>query len=436
MKKNKGYILGAGVTGLSAGYASGLKIFEQNDFPGGICASYYRRPGENFLYRHEPAGHDAYRFEIGGGHWLFGATPEVCGFIRKFAKFEKYIRRSGVLFKKFDRIVPYPIQNHVYFFPEAIRKKVIREISASHSDKHEFMQKWLKGYFGKTLCDLFFYPFHELYTSGLYKKIAPQDQYKIPVDKKLIRKGFKGITPNVGYNSCFLYPDRGLDAMIRKMGAGCNIEYKKRLVKVDLTKKRIFFSDGDCIPYDYLVSTLPLNRMLEISGVKSGFRAAPYTSVLVLNIAADKNKCCPSEHWLYIPKSKCGFHRVGFYSNVSESFLPQGQSKKDGMVSIYVEKSFLPWKKPSKEEISRLKHSIVRELQDWNFIGATRIVDATWIDTAYTWEYPGSRWKSEALSFLRDFDIYQAGRYGKWKFQGIAESIIDGRAVAKELLKK
>jgi protoporphyrinogen oxidase len=176
--------------------------------------------------------------------------------------------------------------------------------------------------------------------------------------------------------------------------------------------------------------------MLEISGVKAGFRAAPYTSVLVLNIAADKNKCCPSEHWLYIPKSKCGFHRVGFYSNVSESFLPQGHSKKDGMVSIYVEKSFLPWKKPSKEEISRLKHSIVRELQDWNFIGATRIVDATWIDTAYTWEYPGSRWKSEALSFLRDFDIYQAGRYGKWKFQGIAESIIDGRAVAKELLKK
>ena len=43
--KNDRIILGAGVTGLSAGVVSGLAVFEAEAFPGGLCSSYYIRPG-------------------------------------------------------------------------------------------------------------------------------------------------------------------------------------------------------------------------------------------------------------------------------------------------------------------------------------------------------------------------------------------------------
>src|SRR5208282_195224 len=64
----RGLILGGGVTGLAAGVASAFPIFEATEVPGGICSSYYMRPGDHQRLMRAPAGADAYRFEIGGGH--------------------------------------------------------------------------------------------------------------------------------------------------------------------------------------------------------------------------------------------------------------------------------------------------------------------------------------------------------------------------------
>jgi hypothetical protein len=69
---------------------------------------------------------------------------------------------------------------------------------------------------------------------------------------------------------------------------------------------------------------------------------------------------------------------------------------------------------------------VVEELRDWGFIEGAEAVHPTWIDVAYTWSWPGSRWVAEALLMLEDKGIYQIGRYGRWRFQGIADSIRDG----------
>ena len=58
-------------------------------------------------------------------------------------------------------------------------------------------------------------PFHELYTAGLYKRIAPQDGYKSPVDLALTVQGAFGDAKSVGYNVSYLYPEGGLDGLTR-----------------------------------------------------------------------------------------------------------------------------------------------------------------------------------------------------------------------------
>lgn len=60
----RNYILGGGVTGLSAGLKIGLPVFEAMSDPGGICSSYYVRPGESTRLAEAPVDGEAYRFEI------------------------------------------------------------------------------------------------------------------------------------------------------------------------------------------------------------------------------------------------------------------------------------------------------------------------------------------------------------------------------------
>jgi len=54
------------------------------------------------------------------------------------------------------------------------------------------------------------------------------------------------------------------------------------------------------------------------------------------------------------------------------------------------------------------------------------VADPTWVDVAYTWRWPGSRWREEALTMLEARGIFPVGRFARWRFQGIADSVRDG----------
>jgi len=420
-------ILGAGMTGLAAGRASGGVVYEASDAPGGICSSYYMAPGDT--ERH-PSRHreDAYRFELGGGHWIFGGDAAVLSLIDRLGGSRRYERRSAVYFPDEKLRVPYPLQNHLHHLGSDVAARALAEM-ASGAGPAVTMQQWLERSFGRTLCDLFFDPFHALYTDGLYTRIAPQDGYKSPVDLRTAMAGaFAGTSP-VGYNATFVYPTVGLDGLARGLAAGCQVEYGRRAVSIDPRRRELGFADGSSVGYRRLISTLPLNRALEIAGLDAG-PPDPFTAVLVLNIGARRQPTTPDDHWVYLPTTRAGFHRVGFYSNVDASFLPP--RGREPRVSLYVERVYAG-ARPDDAATARYAAEVVAELQDWGFIGEVEVLHPTWIDVAYTWAWPGSRWRSEALRVLEDNGITQVGRYGRWLFQGIADSIRDGLFVGAAL---
>jgi hypothetical protein len=69
-------------------------------------------------------------------------------------------------------------------------------------------------------------------------------------------------------------------------------------------------------------------------------------------------------------------------------------------VSIYVERAYLPKHRPSPQEQATYIQGVVRELQDFGYIGDIEVVDPTWIEVAYTWSWPQSQWRSQALRKL------------------------------------
>ena len=428
MNNSNVLILGAGMTGLAAGWSSGLPIYEAAEEPGGICSSYYVCPGDHTRLHQVPADGEAYRFEIGGGHWIFGGDPAVLRLIQRLAPVKRYSRRSSVYLPDSDCFVPYPLQNHLRYLRPEVAAQSLAEIVAGLRSQAEVrtLAEWLEKSFGPTLGELFFYPFHELYTAGLYRRIAPQDAYKSPVNLNLAIRGAFSDAPAVGYNTTFIYPEEGLNVLSQCLAAGCNVHYGKRVVYIDPRKREVHFEDGTAWVYETLISTLPLNRMLDMTQLSVNAETDPSTAVLVVNIGAVKGPRCPEDHWLYVPQSRAGFHRVGFYSNVDPSFLPMSRRKRGDAVSIYVEKAYPDGVRPSAAEMSVIGEQIVAELQEWGWIETAEVVDPTWIDVAYTWSWPGSTWKTEALRLLDEHNIVQVGRYARWVFQGIADSLRDG----------
>jgi protoporphyrinogen oxidase len=419
------FILGGGVTGLAAGYASGLPILEMAETPGGICSSYYLRSGSQALLSRLPDDAEAYHFERGGGHWIFGGDPFVLRLIEKLTPVKRYSRRSSVYFQDKNLYVPYPLQNHLRALDPDIATQALAEI-ALPAAPFSTLKEWLEQSFGATLCDLFFYPFHDLYTAGLYEKIAPQDAYKSPINFKAVAKGALQTVDPVGYNSTFIYPEAGLNTLAKQLANHCKIHYGQQVSLIDTEAKQIEFVDGSAQPYETLISTLPLNQMLALTQLELEEPADPYTSVLVLNIGAARGKACPDDHWLYNLKTQSGFHRVGFYSNVDRSFLPASARSQNHKASLYIERAFLGGEKPDALAIQNYQEAVIQELQSWDFIGEIEVIDPTWIEVAYTWSWPGSTWKQKALKCLEAQQIYQVGRYGRWIFQGIADSIKEG----------
>lgn len=420
-------ILGAGMTGLAAGMSSGCPVLEAVDHPGGICLSYYMRAGSAQPLWEAPEDGEAYRFENGGGHWIFGGDPTVLRFIGRLTPVRRYARQSSVFFPRSQTYVPYPLQNHLRCLDRETAVAALDEMARAPG-RVATMEDWLREYFGPTLAELFFTPFHELYTAGLYRAIAPQDSYKSPVDLSLALRGAFDDAPAVGYNTTFIYPEGGLNLLARRMAAACAVEYGRRVVEVDVADRRVSFADGTAKRFGTLLSTLPLNTMMEMAGLSVAARPDPHTSVLVLNIGAQRGARCPDDHWLYLPESDSGFHRVGFYSNVDRSFLPKSARDSGDKVSIYVERAYPGGERPGDQEIGAYSEAVVAELRHWGFIADAEVVHPTWIDVAYTWSWPGSAWRRQALAALEGVGVYQVGRYARWGFQGIADSIRDGFA--------
>ena len=416
-------ILGAGMTGLSAGIATGLPVYEARSTPGGICSSYYMKAGDATRYTSPDHKAGYYRFEYGGGHWIFGGDPELLTFIEQYTPLKKYARSSAVYLPDRDQYIPYPLQYHLAHVDEATRAQALGELDQNNNREITSMADWVRTQFGQTLSDFFFAPFHELYTAGLWTRIRPQDNYKTPIDKQLVALGAKEKTPDVGYNAVFVYPEAGLDELALNMAAVCDVRYGHEVVHIDVNKKMVHFANNVRRKYDRIYSTLPLNHMVRMTGITVSQPPDPHSSVLVLNIGAERGPDCPDAHWIYVPRSRSGFHRVGYYSNVDLHFVPEADAS---LASLYIERAFLPTEKPPAQELAHYKREVENELREWGMIGTVHVNDATWIDVAYTWSWPGSTWIDEAIGQLEAHGITMLGRYGRWHFQGIAASIREG----------
>jgi protoporphyrinogen oxidase len=192
------------------------------------------------------------------------------------------------------------------------------------------------------------------------------------------------------------------------------------------------FADGGEATYNTLLSSLPLNELLqrvkscpdEIQNLQRGLR---YISVININLGVDRERIS-DYHWVYFPESVYPFYRVGFLNNLSPHMAPKGASV------LSVEISYPPSNPPSLENV---REQTLATLISCGILrrGDKILAEKTiLIKHAYViYDRFRSRHLPRIMQFLRSNHICPLGRYGRWEYATMEDAILQGKEAAEAL---
>lgn len=426
-------ILGAGLTGLSAAYHLEKKgffnyaLFEQDATVGGLCRS-TEQDGFTFDYT---------------GHLMHVSDDYFRSFISNHVGFEHFneiIRRSFVYSQ--GVYTRYPYQINLYGLPPKTIAHCIEEFvnrPAASATPRSFVA-WVLKNFGKGFGEHFFFPYQEKLFSYDVKKLTsswtgrfvPQTS----LHEMIIGAVRDTIDQEIGYNARFFYPKRGgiffwIDKLYHQIHNPVYTHY--RATAIDLNNKVIRFSNGHEETFKQLITTIPLDKFLNIIQERphtNFIRAKKHllcNSVVNFNIGINRPNLS-NKHWIYYPEKQYPFYRIGFYHNFSQHLVPPGCS------SLYGEFSYL--NNPTQEIAEKLTLARAHAQQLFG-ISDNEIVTEKVITIPHAYVIFNT-WRDKnvpaLLSSLEEESIYSIGRYGAWKYSSMQEGFLDGKHIVDRLV--
>jgi protoporphyrinogen oxidase len=424
-------IIGAGLTGLSTAYHlekrkfNNFKIFEKENESGGLCRS-VKQDGFTFDYT---------------GHLLHINDPYFEKFIKEtinIKNMNSIVRRSFIY--SHGKFTNYPFQiNLKGLDPEIIADCIEGYIKRKPCKKqNKSFYDWALENFGIAIAKNFFIPFqNKIFDHDIKKITSTWTGRFVPKTslRQMIIGAIKDPENSVGYNSNFYYPKKdGINSWITNIKKKIKTEIKinHEVAKINIKNKEILFTNGHVENYDHLVTTMPLDILLEkiekdsSSGLKNAKKHLLCNSVVNFNLGISRN--ISDKHWIYFPENQFPFYRIGFPHNFSNNMAPQNCSSLYGEFS-YLNKSKIDITQKLKESLKQTKKLL--DLQE-NEILTEKTIN---ISHAYViYDFWRERNLPKILTMLEKYDIHSIGRYGQWKYSSMQEAILDGKSITKKIL--
>ncbi|MBL4707957.1 MAG: FAD-dependent oxidoreductase [Flavobacteriales bacterium] len=422
---HKYLIIGAGPTGMGAAYRlkelgeTDFKIIEAHAHVGGLATTF--RDEKGFLW------------DI-GGHVQFSHYNYFDELMLKAIKKENWLnhqRESWVWMR--NRFIPYPFQNNIKYLPKEDLWKALEGLisNASSSKKEELknFEDWIFQSFGEGIANIFMKP----YNYKVWAYPPSQMNYKW-IGERVATVDLKRITENVifdkedrswGPNNTFQFPLEGGTGQIWNNVADLiGKEYfslNKRLTQLDPIKKRLFFQDGTEATYEYLLSTIPIDKLSSMctKHIKEDISVTSrlkHSSSHIIGIGLKgrvteelKTKC-----WMYFPENNCPFYRVTVFSNYSPNNVPDPEV----YWSLMTETSESPEKLVNRDG---LIEETIQGLLNTGLIQSRDQIVSKWHYTA-EYGYPTPSLERDqvirsVIPTLEQYDIYSRGRFGAWLYE-------------------
>lgn len=424
----KTVIIGAGLAGLSAGYHAQLKnleyeLYESDALVGGCCRTIER---DGFLFDYS-------------GHLLHLKDPYFQGLVRELlADNLNIINRNAVIYSH-GAFTRYPFQANLFGLPADVVKECLLEFVKSYygnedlpTKEYRTFQDWIVAKLGEGIGRHFMFPYNEkLWTVPTEEMTCEWLSEYVPKPNldDVFNGAFEDQSKGFGYNASFWYPQRGgIQALCDALAARVlNIHLNECVIAIDPATKKVSFASGRSTSYGNLVSTMPLNKLVEkLEGpvpedVKAASRQLRHNSVLIVSLGV-KGDDLTDKHWIYLPEKTFTAYRVGVYSNFSSALVPAGTT------SFYVEIGY--------QQVWNVdKNAMVRKaLEEMVEIGLIRslddilVKDVVDLECAYViYDQNQSKSRKTIMDYLQQHDIVSIGRYGNWEYSGMEEAMMQGK---------
>ena len=417
-------IIGAGPTGLGAGYRlkelgyKNFRIFERSPYVGGLATSF--KDSEGFTW------------DI-GGHVMFSHYDYYTKLFDTLMgdQYQENMRECWV--RMFDTWVPYPFQNNIRYLPrevcyECLSGLIEAQTQRDHKSARNF-EEFIYAVFGDGIAKHFMIPYNFkvwAHPARLMNKEWIGERVAV-VD---INRALKNVILEEedyawGPNNQFKYPLFG--------GTGefyarfhpvlkDHITLNAEVEFIDVKKKQILFSDGEVVRYDDLISAVPLDRLCNdyMNGavpesVKTAAANLRHSGGYMVGIGI-KQPCPSTKSWMYFPEANSPFYRVTYLSNYSKYMTPDAAQ----YYSLLCETSYSEFKPVRgttivEDTIQGLINSGMLREED------RRDIVSTWVYNA-TYSYPTPTVERDAIlsrtiPWLERNDVYSRGRFGMWKYE-------------------
>ncbi|MGA3092596.1 MAG: FAD-dependent oxidoreductase [Terriglobales bacterium] len=424
MASKKIVIIGAGPTGLGAGYRleelgyDNWVMYEKSDRVGGHATSHVDEHG--FVWDE-------------GGHVIFSHYPYFDQLIDTVLGKEVHerIRESWIV--RGDSWVPYPFQSNLRYLPTEVQVSCLvgaAEAAARGSGAAAGnFRDWILATFGQGIADAFMFPYNsKVWTTPL------EQMSKGWIADRVAVLDFKRLLENVLYqrddvawgpNSKFKFPlHGGTGEIYRRMAARfpAKIRFQKALAEIDLGRRRISFADGTGDDYDVLISTAPLdlftqmirprdNRLLDAAD------GLAHNNLLVVGLGL-KKKIETGRCWIYFTDPQMPCYRATYFSHYSPFNVPDGDV--EHYSSLMLEMSFRVGESPDPDKVlDQVTTELIRtKMLEESDRG--RIVSRYKRIVGYSYPIP-TLGRDQALGVLQpallEKGIYSRGRFGAWRYE-------------------
>lgn len=233
------------------------------------------------------------------------------------------------------RWVPYPFQNNLYCLPLEDKISCINGVieatqeAAANAPKPTTFDEWILRVMGKGIADLFMrpynfkvwaYPTTEMQCDWLGERVAT-------VNAKQVIENVLRDQPSLGWgpNATFRFPQEGGTGAIWLKVANLlpqkKMKFNKYVEKIDPKESKVICADGSVIKYKKLLTTLPLDDMMNWAGL-TGSDKLKYSSTHVVGIGIRGINPHHLKCWLYYPEDDCPFYRCTIFSHYAEKNCP------------------------------------------------------------------------------------------------------------------
>lgn len=395
-------VIGAGISGLTVANqlhsSHRIIVFEKENKPGGLI----RCDRVNGCL-----------FHICGGHVFNTKKTDVWDWFWKHFSQDDFTKanRNSVVFMDDGTKVPYPIENHMYLFPQSIQIQFIEDLlrlSRQENFVASDFESFLRHRFGDTLYQLYFRPYNEKVWRTDLKNIPLswlEGKLPMPTVKEMLYNNMNHVKEQSFVHSSFWYEKKGGSQFIADtLAKDIDIRYDSEIKKIQYSDGKWYINSElfDKIVFcGNVIEFVDMICGIEIESYRSRIKELAYHGTTSVFCEIDSNPYS----WIYQPSGEHKSHRIICTGNFSPTNNVNGKMTGTVEFTDFISKDDII------DNLSRMPlhpHYLSHFFSKYSYP----------IQNSSTRELIGA-----FKNYLQRYDCYLTGRFADWEYYNMDAAI-------------